>query len=189
MRSFWKIALTSAWVCSLVAAPRGAYAQPSTLEVFAGYSYLHDPSHSVLTATARDNRVPLGWAAGVAAPAWRAISIVGDVSGHYKRKTTFADDVKLTFHTVAAGPRVSARLGPFTEFVEALAGVAIGRGSAFGTSVSATGLLLQGGGGVDYPIAGKLAVRVELDYRRITGDSQGRLPSNQFRAVAAFVIH
>lgn len=178
------------WVCVLgtVLAPRTATAQAPVPEVFAGYSYLTDPSHSVLTATARDAGIPGGWAAGVAVPVWRAISIAGDASGHYKRHTTFVEDVTLTYHAVAAGPRASARIGPFTEFVEVLAGAAIAHGSAFGTTVSTTAFMLQGGGGVDYPLRSRLAVRVELDYRRLTGNDERRT-ANQFRAVAAFVIH
>jgi hypothetical protein len=176
------------WVLGFLLAPRTATAQAPVPEVSAGYSYLKDPSHSVLTAAARDDGMPAGWAAGVAVPLWRAISIAGDVSGHYKRHTTFVEDVTLTYHAIAAGPRASARIGPFTEFAEVLAGAAIGHGSAFGTTVSTTAFMLQGGGGVDYPLRAKMAARVELDYRRITGNDERR-PANQFRAVAAIVIH
>jgi hypothetical protein len=50
-------------------------------------------------------------------------------------------------------------------------------------------VLLHGGGGLDYPVTPRLAVRGELDYRRLTGSDSGRLPSNQARVVAAIVIH
>jgi len=167
----------------------GVSAQTRGAEISVGYSYLVDPSHSVLTATARDDTLPLGWAVGIAWPAWRAISIAADVSGHYTRKTTFVEDITLSYHTVAAGPRASATIGPFTEFAQVLAGVAIGRGAAFGVTVSTTTLLLQGGGGLDYPLTRRFAVRAQLDYRRIKGSSDGRLPANQVRAVAALVVH
>lgn len=177
-------------VCALIAwLATTAAAQAQSPECFFGYSYLADPNHSVLTATARDNSLPLGWAVGVAWPAWRAVSIAADVSGHYKRQTTFVDDITLTYHTLAAGPRAAAKIGPFTEFVEVLVGAAIGRGSAFGVTVSTTTVLLQGGGGLDYPVTPRLAVRGELDYRRLTGSDSGRLPSNQARVVAAIVVH
>jgi hypothetical protein len=186
-------ALRQAAVCALAAlavmsltCPTLAQTRP--VEVFGGYSYLNDPSHSVLTATARDNAMPLGWAAGVALPVWRAVSIAADLSGHYKHQTTFVDDITLTYHTVAAGPRASARIGPFVEFGEILAGVGIAHGSAFGVSANTTALLLQGGGGLDYPVASRIALRAQLDYRRLTGSDDGRLPANQLRVVAAIVV-
>jgi hypothetical protein len=175
-------------VCALaLLAPGAARAQSPTFEVFAGYSYLKDPSHSVLTATARDDGMPVGWAAGVAIPLWRALTIAGDVSGHYKRHTTFVDDVTLTYHAVAGGPRASGRIGPFTEFVEILAGVAVAHGSAFGVSATTTAFMLQGGGGLDLPLRSRLALRGELDYRRIAGNDERRT-AHQFRAVAAVVV-
>jgi hypothetical protein len=167
---------------------RSARAQPAAFEWFAGYSYLKDPSHSVLTATARDDGLPLGWAAGMALPLWRAVSIAADISGHYKRQTTFFDDVSLSYHTLAAGPRASARIGPFVEFGELLAGIAIAHGDAFGVTTHTTALLLQGGGGLDYPFQRRLAIRGEIDYRRLTGSDSGRVPANQLRVVAAIVV-
>ncbi len=175
--------------CIVLTAGRTVLAQSQSFEFFAGYSFLKDPSHSVLTATARDDAMPLGWALGAAWPLWRAVSIAADVSGHYKHRTTFVDDVTLTYHTVAAGPRASARIGPFIEFAEVLAGAAIAHGAAFGTTVNTTALLLQGGGGLDYPMHSRLALRGEVDYRRIAGSDAGRVPSNQLRIVAAVVVH
>jgi hypothetical protein len=41
------------------------------------------------------------------------VSIAADFGGHYKHQTTFVEDVSLTDHTLAAGPRVAARIaGP-----------------------------------------------------------------------------
>lgn len=187
-------AMRRAVVCALIALALNAltspaFAQARAFEWFGGYSYLRDPSHSVLTATARDDAMPLGWAAGAAWPVWRAVSIAADASGHYKHQTTFVDDITLTYHTVAAGPRASARIGPFVEFAEILTGVGIAHGSAFGVSVNTTALLIQGGGGLDYPAGSRVALRGQLDYRRLTGSSDGRLPANQFRVVAAIVVH
>ena len=185
-----RCAIRSTLGCALIAwVTATAAAQAQSPEFSAGYSYLADPSHSVLTATARDDALPLGWAVGAAWPAWRAVSIAADVSGHYKRQTTFVDDITLSYHALAAGPRAAAKIGPFTEFVQVLVGAAIGHGSAFGVTVSTTTLLLQGGGGLDYPVTSRLALRGELDYRRLTGSGSGRLPSNQVRVVAAIVIH
>lgn len=170
-----------------VLAARAVAAQGST-EVFAGYSYLRDPNHSVLTITAGDDSFRLGWAAGIALPVWRGLVLVGDVSGHYARRTTFVDDVRRSFHAFAAGPRVAARLGAFVPFVEALAGAGVARAEAFGVTAITSGPLLQGGGGVDYRLNRRVGARLQLDYRRITGSSDGRQPTNQFRALAAVVF-
>lgn len=180
--------LIPAAVCVLTLCAASASTAQQSFEVFAGYSYLRDPSHSVLTTTSGDDNFPIGWAAGVSHPIWRAVSIVAEASGHYARRTTFDDEVRRSVHAFAAGPRASAAIGPFTEFVEALVGAAVGRAEAFGATATTTGLLLQGGGGIDYPVARRLAARVELDYRRITGSSEGRAPANQLRALAAIVV-
>lgn len=179
-------------VCALAlcAVPRGAAAQassgPST-EFYGGYSYLRDPGNSILAVTSGDDSFTIGWAAGIAHPVWRAVAAVGEVSGHYKTKTTLDEDVSLSFHAFMGGPRVSTRAGQFVEFVQILAGVARGHGSAFGVTESVTDLALQPGGGVDYPIGRRLAARVELDYRWIKG-AEHRSPASQFRAVAALVV-
>jgi hypothetical protein len=173
----------------LFALPSRTLAQtpaPRSTEVFGGYSFLRDPGNAILDASAGDDNFTLGWTAGLARPVWRAVAAVGEVSGHYKTRTTFDADVTLSFHAFLAGPRVAARIGPLTEFAQVLAGAVHGRGSAFGTTVSVTDLAAQPGGGVDYPLGARLAARLELDYRWIRG-SDGRPSANQFRAVAALV--
>src|SRR5262245_47788683 len=87
-------------VCALAvcALPRRAAAQssqPASTEIYGGYSYLRDPGHSILAATSGDDSFPFGWAAGVAHPLWRNVAAVGEVSGHYKTKTTLDEDVSL----------------------------------------------------------------------------------------------
>jgi hypothetical protein len=174
----------------VLALPSCALAQtpaPRSIEVFGGYSFLRDPGNSILEASSGDDSYTLGWTAGLARPVWRAVAAVGEVGGHYKTRTTFDTDVTLSFHAVLAGPRVAARIGPLTEFAQVLAGAVHGRGSAFGTTVSVTGLAAQPGGGVDYPLGARLAARLQLDYRWIRGSSDGRPAASQFRAVAALV--
>jgi hypothetical protein len=172
-------------VCVLaMLAPARAAAQA---EVYGGYSYLQDPGNSVLAVTARDNRFPLGWAAGVAWPVRGWLSAVGDASGHYKRRTSLDDAVRVSFHAFMAGPRASAKLGTLTEFAQVLAGVAHGRASAFGLDVGVAALSVQPGLGLDYPLGSRLAARLELDYRWIRNDAEGREHASQFRAVAALV--
>lgn len=165
-----------------------AAAQPPESEWSVGYSYLRDPGSSILAATASDDSFPVGWAAGAARRIWRSVSIAGEVAGHYKRRTTLDEDVRLSYHGFLGGPRASLALGRVTEFVQVLAGAVHGRGSAFGTTVAATDFALQPGGGIDYALGGRLAARLQLDYRWIRG-SAGRNAASQFRAVAGIVVH
>jgi len=170
------------------AAQTNAAAQPSApTEIFGGYSYLNDPGNAVLAVTARDNEFRAGWVAGAARPVWRWLTMAGEASGHYKRRTTLDDEVRVSYHAFLAGPRASARLGKLSEFAQLLAGVAHGHASAFGIDVGITALSLQPGGGVDYAIASRLAARLELDYRWIRNGAEGREHASQFRAVAALV--
>jgi len=182
----------SSLVCALVAAaPSIASAQAiprPSIELYGGYSYLRDPGNSVLAATAGDDSFRIGWAAGAARPVWRAIAAVGEASGHYKTRTTFDDDVRLSFHAFLGGPRASMTVGPVIEFVQILAGAVHSRGSAFGVTAATTDLSLQPGGGVDYPLRSRVAARLQLDYRWIKGDGD-RHAASQFRAVAAIVLH
>ena len=175
---------------STLAIPRSVHAQtPSTssTEFFGGYSYLRDPGASVLTATEGDDSFPLGWAAGAARPVRRAIAVVGDVSGQYKTRTTFDNDVKLSFHAFMAGPRASATIGRVAEFAQILVGAVHARGSGFGVTTSLTTLGVQPGGGIDYPLGSRFAARLELDYRWIKGSAEGREAANQLRAIVAVV--
>jgi hypothetical protein len=178
------------FVCASLSIAARASAQtppPLPLEVYGGYSYLRDPGNSVIAATAGDNNFHIGWAAGVARPLWRHLDLVGEASGHYKTRTTFDEDVRLSFHGFLGGPRGSIAIGRFREFGQVLAGVVRAHGSAFGVSVATTAFALQPGGGIDYPIGARVAARVQLDYRWINGD-EFRRPANQFRAVAAVVV-
>lgn len=180
----------AAAVCALVlgcAVPAAGQSRPASTEVFAGYSYLRDPGSSILAATASDDSFPLGWTASVAHRLWPSLSVVGEVAGHYKRKTTLDEDVTLSFHAFLGGPRLSAQLGRVTQFVQVLAGAVHGRGSAFGTTVTVTDLSMQPGGGIDYALGRRVAARLQLDYRWIRG-AGGRNAASQFRAAAGVVI-
>lgn len=176
---------------STIGIPHAAHAQgqltPPAIELFGGYTYLRNPGASVLTATEGDDGFPLGWAAGVAWPASRTIAVAGDISGQYKTRTTFDDDVKLAFHAFMAGPRARARIGRVAEFAQILVGAVHAHGSGFGVTTSVTALGVQPGGGVDYPLGSRFAARLELDYRWIKGSSDGRQAANQFRALVGLV--
>jgi hypothetical protein len=179
-------------VCALalLGAPAAALAQPrATTEFFGGYSFLLDSGNGVLAVTVGDDRFPLGWAAGVAQPLSRWLAVVAEAGGQYKTRTTFVDDVRLSYHSLLAGPRARAQIGPLTEFAQVLVGAAHGRAEAFGLTVTGTALSVQPGGGIDYALGSRLAARVELDYRWIRKSAQGRGHASQFRAMAALVVH
>src|SRR5262245_37485153 len=178
------------FVCATIAltlAPDASAQTKTSTEIFGGYSYLQDPGNAVLAVTARDNQFRAGWVAGAAQPMWRWLTIAGEASGHYKRRTSLDDTVRVSYHAFLAGPRASVRLGRLSEFAQVLAGVAHGHASAFGIDVGVTALSVQPGGGIDYAIAARLAARLELDYRWIRNGADGREHASQFRAVAALV--
>jgi len=176
--------LTLMLVCAL--APWPAAAQ----EVFGGYSYLVDPSASVLQTNANNDALPVGWMAGGAYPIRaRWFSAAGEIGGQRKTRSTVDGDVSLSFLSALAGGRASAQIGRVTEFGQVLYGVVRAHGSAFGVDVTTTSAAIQAGGGVDIPLTRQLSARIEVDYRRLQGSSEGRQPAHQFRAVAAFVYH
>jgi opacity protein-like surface antigen len=84
------------------------------------------------------------------------------------------------------GARASARIGPFVEFGQILVGVVHASGSAFGTTMSSTHLGAQVGGGLDYPVTGRLSVRGEVDFRRSRGEN-GADTARELRGVAGVV--
>ncbi len=80
-------------------------------------------------------------------------------------------DVEIRQFAVLGGARASARIGPFTEFVQLTAGVAQSGSTVFGESSSDTAFALQPGGGVDIPLGreSRLALRLQIDRRAILG--------------------
>jgi len=88
-----------------------------------------------------------------------------DASGNYRTIAFLGGDVKVAEHAVFGGTRASARVGKLIEFGEVLAGAVHTSGTAFGGSNSATFAAVQGGGGLDFPLASRVAARVQLDAR------------------------
>ena len=153
--------------------PRSAAAQGlKSWDAFAGYAFLRDAPSDV--------NFPLGWAAGVSGSLNSWLSIAADTGGNYKTIPVIGSDVRLVVHTFMIGGRASARVGDFVEFGELLVGLAHTRGTAFGSTSTATDAAVQGGAGLDYPLNSKLAARGELDARFLrTG--------HEFRVVAGLV--
>ena len=187
---WWTRSLSGVSAAAMLALPQAAAAQAARPEVFGGYSYLYDPSHAIVQANADQNSLRVGWMAGAARPIlndW--LAIVGDVSGHRKRRLTFDGDVTLSFQAYMGGVRAAARIGPFIEFAQLLAGVVRSSGSQFGIEVHDSGFALQPGGGLDYPFASRLAARIEFDYRTVDGTDAGRERVHQLRAALSLVVY
>jgi hypothetical protein len=157
-------------------------------ELFGGYSYLRDPSNSVLQTNTETNSFPRGWLVGASAPLWRPwLSGSIEANGHSRTRTTLDGDVTISFFSIVAGPKVAARFGPLTEFGHVLLGLARGHGEAFGSSVTTTALALQPGGGIDVAVSRHFAARLELNYRTMSGSDEGRARAHQFVGGAALV--
>jgi outer membrane protein with beta-barrel domain len=152
---------------------RSAAAQTvKRVEVSAGYAFLNDLTDQV--------RFPMGWNLGMAAGLTSWLSLAVDAGGHYKTLSLVGTDVTLRAHTLMAGPRASARIGPFVEFGQVLAGMSHGSGTAFGSTDSVTHFAWQPGGGIDLPLGHHVSARTEFDARFLT-------QVHEFRFAAAIV--
>jgi len=147
--------------------------------VAGGYSYLQDPPDRI--------DFPAGWiaTASVALKPW--LSVVGDVSGH---KET-ALDIDFATFAVLGGARASASIGRLTEFGQLLAGVVRSTSTVVGITSSDHHPAIQPGAGVDYPIARRLAARLQIDYRAIRGGAVSPAPDprHQLRYSVLLVYH
>jgi hypothetical protein len=143
-------------LCSVV--PRASAAQtPRTWDLFVGYAYLHDST--------QDLSLPAGWSASTSRHLSRWLSVVIDAGGHYRTLPLVGGEVSLSLHSVMAGGRASLAVGNFVEFVQIVFGPVRSRGTAFGLTSSDTHFGGQGGIGLDVPLKGKFAARVEFDMR------------------------
>jgi hypothetical protein len=145
-----------------------ASAQVPGGNVFFGYSYYNTD----LSSAGRANTN--GWEASVEGKLVPFLGIVADFDSHYGSQNFvvsclecgFSSSVNanVTAYNFLLGPRVSASVGKFRPFAEALFGgghVSVNNG--VGTDFSfATAL----GGGLDYKIIKPIAVRLQGDYVR-----------------------
>ena len=148
-------------------------------EIAAGYSYLQDPPD-------RTN-FPAGWLAGASASLTPWLSVVGDISRHHESSL----DIDLSTTALLAGVRAGARIGPFVEFGQLLAGLARSTSTVVGMTTSANDPALQPGAAIEYPIARQFSLRAQFDYRVVRGgDGPGIAdPRHQFRYSATLVYH
>jgi len=154
-----------------------ASAQTRPLEIFGGYSFAHDAKS--------ETALPAGWSAGAALTLTPWLAAVGDVAGHYATIETFDASVRLTTHAVMGGGRAFARIGPFTEFAQLLAGVVRGSGTAIRSTETNRVFAYQPGVGLDYPLTDRLATRAQLDVRLVRNTSGGSEAGHEFRFCAS----
>ena len=148
-------------------------------ELSGGYSAVNDPQNEV--------SFPVGWMAGGALRLNEWLSAVADVSGHHTTVAATGSDIRLSVLGAMGGARASARIGRITEFVQLVAGVARGSGTAFGFTTTTNALALQPGAGVDYPLRAALAIRAQLDVRLIHNQGDGNSAGHEYRFVTGIV--
>lgn len=136
---------------------------PTAGNVFFGYSYYNTKLSPIDRANTN------GWEASLEGKVIPWVGIVADFSNHYGSQNfpALCADVPCTFNAdvternILFGPRVSASVGKFRPFAEALIGAGHVNVKNGGSDTSfATAL----GGGIDYKLVPLLAWRVQGDY-------------------------
>jgi hypothetical protein len=165
---------------ALIGLPTSAAAQASErFELFGGYAIVRDGNNDVV--------LPEGWLAGGALPLRDAIALVAEAGASGRRMDAFGADVRLRTWTAMGGLRASARVGPFTESAQLLAGLVTSSGTAFGVTDTSRALALQPGVSIDLPLGRRAAFRLQLDARFIRSGSDGNEGGHQLRASAQIV--
>jgi hypothetical protein len=160
--------------------PRDGFAQPpAALALSAGYAVVRDPTS--------DLNFPVGWTAGADGAINTWLSAVAELGDHHKTIATAGGDLRFGVRTFMAGGKASTRIGKAIEFGQLLVGAVRGTGDGFGVRSSSTRLAAQVGGGVDFPIATRLAVRGEIDFRVVKSAGGGSGRGRQFRGLTAIV--
>ena len=145
-------------VLSLFGATAHAQDTPK-VDIFAGYSYLRLNPRTAGVSSFNLN----GGSASIAYNAKSWLSGVADFGG-YSNGNILNTGINGTLSTYLFGPRVSYRhFGRITPFGEVLFGVA--HASSAGTSGSDNALAMTLGGGLDYKLSDRFAIRpVKVDY-------------------------
>jgi hypothetical protein len=209
-------------VCVIVLVPP-ASAHIREINVFGGGSFINyaPRPQSVGSLTAPPSAGLPGWNASVEVKPFPLVGIVGDFSGFYGTETTGIGCTSLAFftfplgcgvakqpirlHTFLAGPQVSFRLGKFTPFAQLLIGggyVTIAGPSGPTSASGAVGVPGDGafaaalGGGVDYRLIPRMALRLQADAVKTTFSSlpfvsyvSARAGQVNFRASIGLVFH
>lgn len=120
------------------------------------------------------------------------LSFAGEVSGsHASHISTLGQNLTLT--TFLAGPRASRSMRAFTPFAEALFGAARGTGSYFptagGSKSSASSFAFSTGGGIDFRLTRRMALRaVEAQYLHSSLPNGVENTQNEFQLSTGIVF-
>lgn len=146
-------------------------------EIAGGYQTVDDPL----------DRVTLrGWTADAAVRLVSWLSAVGETGA--ARRTVF--EIELRQFALLGGARAAARIGPFTEFVQLMAGLSRSGSTILGDSVNeGNAFALQPGIGVDVPLGGLFAARFQIDRRWLLGGEFVADDRHEARLAAALVYH
>jgi hypothetical protein len=131
------------------------------VEVFGGYSYLNADTNNQASPSRQSAN---GWEASVSGNFNRWFALEGDFSGYYKSGIDVpalgGGTASLDDFGFGAGPRVNVH----PVFFHALAGVSHFTGSASGFSRSQNSFAGAFGGGVQWKLGPRWAVRASADY-------------------------
>jgi opacity protein-like surface antigen len=155
-----KLVVSLLAVVSVIGATAQAQETPK-VDIFAGYSYVREnPSTSGASSFSLN-----GGSASFAYNANHWLSGVADF-GAYHNGNILGTGTSGTLSTYLFGPRVSYHhSGRITPFGEVLFGVAHAGASIAGTSGSDNAFAMSLGGGVDYKLTDRFAIRpIKVDY-------------------------
>lgn len=158
-------------LCVLVigfAAPAAAQDTPKA-EVSGGYNWLAAKQSGDDDWTT----FPKGWYADLAGNLSDTVSVVGQVTGNYKRDGDEAVDLKI--HSFMGGIRGSSpgRIRGFGQFL--VGGVSLKAEDDSNNSASETNFGIQLGGGVNLLASGGIGLRLGLDYLRVFAKDDGEV--------------
>lgn len=161
---------------------------PTSGNVFFGYSYMNTDLNT------NSNNNANGWEASFEGKVFPFVGLVADFDGHYGAQSgsvciagtviggCSSSNYNFSEHNYLFGPRVSASIGKFRPFAEALFGASHissdfnGNDTSFATAI---------GGGLDYKIVRPVAWRFQGDYvqTRFFSNTQ-----NNFRLSTGIVV-
>jgi opacity protein-like surface antigen len=182
----WKLLVSLLAVLSFFGTT--AYAQDTPkVDIFAGYSYVRDnPSTSGVNSFSLN-----GGSASFAYNATSWLSGVADI-GAYHNGNILGTGTDGTLSTYLFGPRISYRHSSrITPFGEVLFGVAHAGASIAGTSGSDNAFAMSLGGGVDYKLTDRFAIRpIKVDYlmTRFSETGTGNQTQNNLRVSTGIVF-
>ena len=162
-----------------------AAAQDSTIDLFAGYSYLHT-SPGIKESSFKAN----GGDASIAFNLNRWASFVAEAGGVHASKIS-GTDVDANAETFLFGPKISFFRGSkLSPFAQALFGFAHSNAAFNGTATSSNGFAMSPGVGLDWNFTHHLGLRLgQVDYlfQRLP-TSTNQVNWNNFRYSAGVVF-